>query len=138
MDAETIRTLLGTGQQWEKRSDGLWLEDPALDVQNMARLMVEAGARLATITARPTRSAAHRLFYHWDMEGRILTFSTLTREEAVASISSICPAADWIEREIHDCFAVNFTGRDGLSPLLLRPDDPPGMFHWGRKKGDER
>ncbi|MDA8326089.1 MAG: NADH-quinone oxidoreductase subunit C [Nitrospiraceae bacterium] len=85
-----------------------------------------------------SRPQPYRLFYHWDMEGRILTFSTLTREEAVASISSICPAADWIEREIHDYFAVNFTGRDGLSPLLLRPDDPPGMFHWGRKKGDER
>ena len=138
MDVERIRTLLDTGQQWEKRLDGLWLEDPALDVQNMARLMVETGARLATVTALPVKGGAHRLAYHWDIEGRILTFSTLTRDEAVPSIAVICPAADWIEREIHDYFAVKFAGREDLPPLLLRPDDPPGMFHWYSGKGELR
>lgn len=138
MDAEAIRDLLGTEQQWEERADGLWLEDPALDVKHMARLMVETGARLATITAIPDGHGPHRLAYHWDMKGRILTIATFAHADAVPTIANICSAADWIEREIHDYFAVRFIGREDLSALLIRPDDPPGMFYWDRKKGDER
>ena len=135
MDVEAIPTRLGTRQHWEKRVDGWWLEDPVLDVENMARLMIEAGARLVTVTARPVKDSTHRLAYHWDLEGQVLTFITVTRDGAIPSIASICPAANWIEREVHDYFAVNFTGWEDLSPLLLRPDDPPGMFHWNSQKG---
>jgi len=138
VNAETIRTRLGTKQRWEKRADGWWLEDSVLDVENMARLMIEAGARLITITARPVEGSTHQLVYHWDMEGYLVNFITVTRDGAMPSIATICPAANWIEREVHDYFAVNFTGREDLAPLLLRPDDPPGMFHWNSKEGGKQ
>jgi NADH:ubiquinone oxidoreductase subunit C len=38
----------------------------------------------------------------------------------------ICEAADWIEREVHEGFGINFTGRE-YEPLLLREGDTPGM-----------
>ena len=46
--------------------------------------------------------------------------------------------ADWIEREIHDYFAVDFIGRDKLAPLVLRSDDRPGLFNWNNHKGGEQ
>ena len=136
MDVETIPGRLGTGQSWEKRTDGWWLEDPELDVVSMARVMTGVGARLVTITARSVADGMHRLAYHWDLEGKVFTFITTTREGVVPSIVGFSSAADWIEREIHDYFAVNFTGREDLAPLLLHPDDPPGMFHWNSRKGE--
>jgi NADH:ubiquinone oxidoreductase subunit C len=42
---------------------------------------------------------------------------------------SISPVADWIEREIHDYFAVDFAGRK-LPTLVLSEKDPPGIFSW--------
>jgi len=40
--------------------------------------------------------------------------------------SDICEAADWIEREIHEEFALDFLGRE-YEPLLLRVGDKPGV-----------
>ncbi len=64
--------------------------------------------------------------YHWDLDGRLLSIETPTQEGRIGSIRDRCQAADWIEREIHDCFAVEFEGRD-LEPLLLRPGQAPGV-----------
>jgi Ni,Fe-hydrogenase III component G len=137
MDLETLRTQLGHHQPWEKREDGWWLVDPRLDVQGMADLLVQAEARLVTITARPAPGGECRLAYHWDVQGELHTLVTTTHEGSVASIVAICPAADWIEREIHDYFAVDFLGRQDLRPLVLRPDDPPGLFHWDDERGGQ-
>jgi hypothetical protein len=137
MDVESIRARLGTGQPWEKRTDGWWLADPDLDVEGMARLMAEAEARLVTITARPAPGGECRLAYHWDLAGELLTFVTTTHEGSALSIAAISPAADWIEREVHDYFAVDFIGRENQNPLVLRPGDPPGLFHWNGNEGGE-
>jgi Ni,Fe-hydrogenase III component G len=138
MDVESIRTRLGISQAWEKRDDGWWLVDPNLDVEGMARLMAEAEARLVTITARPAPDGECRLAYHWDLEGELLTFVTMTHEGSVPSIAAICPAADWIEREVHDYFATDFMGREDLRPLVLRSGDQAGLFHWNGHEGGER
>ena len=137
MEVDTIRNQLGTEQPWEKRADGWWLVDPKLDVERMARIMTEAEARLVTITARPAPEGECRLAYHWDLEGDMFTFVTMTHEGSVVSTAVICPAADWIEREIRDYFAVDFIGRGDSQPLVLRPDDPPGLFHWNGDEGGE-
>jgi NADH:ubiquinone oxidoreductase subunit C len=38
----------------------------------------------------------------------------------------MCEAADWIEREIHEEYGIEFTGRE-YEPLLLRAGDTPGV-----------
>ncbi len=45
---------------------------------------------------------------------------------SIESIFDLCEAADWIEREIHEGFAIDFTGRE-YEPLLLREGDKPGV-----------
>jgi NADH:ubiquinone oxidoreductase subunit C len=138
VDVETIRDRLGTDQELQKRGDGWWLHDPELDVVAMAKLMVEANARLATMTARVFDKSSKGMTYHWDLNGQLFNVSTKIPEDGIPSIAEICPAADWIEREIHDYFATNFVGRKEMSRLLLCPHDKPGMFHWNGKKGDSQ
>jgi hypothetical protein len=137
MNAEMLRAQLGAAQSWEQRDDGWWLVAPTLDVTGMAQRLIEAEARLVTITARPAPDGECRLAYHWDVQGELLTLVTLTHEGSVRSIAPICPAADWIEREIHDYFAVDFIGREELPPLVLRSGDPPGLFHWNGHTGGQ-
>jgi len=124
---EDIPISMGAGKSWEKKPEGQWLEDPCLDVEKMAEVMVEAGARLVTVSALPLDTGEFRLIYHWDLEGNLLNCVTLTRQGALPGIARTCPAADWIEREIHDYYAVDFTGRD-LPPLMLNEQDPSGIF----------
>lgn len=129
MDFDGIRTQLSINEAWRARSDGLWLNDPELDVERMARVMMDLPARLVTITALAAGDEC-RLVYHWDFRGTLLNLGTITRQGSVTSIVAICPAADWIEREIHDYYAVKFTGRGELVPIVLRASDTPGLFHW--------
>ena len=137
MDIEEIRERLGNMEAWVNKSEAWWLETPSLDVEKMARLMVETGARLVTVTASRAREDEFRVIYHWDLQGRLLNFVTMTHQATLPSITSICPAADWIEREIHDYFAVNFTGRE-LPSLVLSEQDRPGIFSWNFQwKGEE-
>jgi NADH:ubiquinone oxidoreductase subunit C len=129
MDLEGIRERLGSRKAWVKKSGAWWLENPNLDVEKMARLMVETGARLVTVTASRSSESEFRMIYHWDLQGQLLNFITVTRQTSLPSIAHICLAADWIEREIHDYFAVNFAGRE-LPPLVMSGQDPPGIFSW--------
>jgi NADH-quinone oxidoreductase subunit C len=99
----------------------------------MAEYMMTKCARFVTITARPAPGGECRLDYHWDLDGRLLTFVTTTHQGAIPTISAICPAADWVEREVRDYFAVDFLGRESSDPLMLRPQDQPGVF---RRSGD--
>jgi hypothetical protein len=73
--------------------------------------------------------AGFRLEYHWDLDGRLLGFPFQIAGKSGNSIDSIfdlCEAADWIEREVHEGFAIDFTGRD-YEPLLLRAGRQAGV-----------
>lgn len=142
IDLETLQASLGTQQPWVERPDGLWLDDPALSVSRMAEAMLATGARLVTITAIPDRvedgpMEELRLIYHWDIQGRLVSLATRTQGRQIASLAPRCPAASWIEREIHDYFAIEFTGRDGLDPLVLRPGTAPGLFQRNGRRPEE-
>jgi hypothetical protein len=138
MDIEALAAQVHTAHRWMTRGDGWWLEDADLDVDAMTRAMIAAQARLATITAIPDAEGECRLAYHWDWEGQLLTFVTLTHAQSIPSIAPRCPAADWIEREIHDYFAIVFSGREGLPPLVLREGDRAGLFNWNGPSGGAR
>lgn len=128
MDVERLRQELGLTKSWEVHSAGLWLEDSHLDVENLARWMGVNNGRFVTLTARPLPGGECCLEYHWDLEGQLLSFTAFTHEGSIASIAALCPAADWVEREVHDYFAIDFMGRSETRPLMLRPGDQPGIF----------
>lgn len=134
MRLESIREKLGITTPFLERKDGVWLHKQELDVRQMAAYFVENGARLITIVAQPIHNGEFRILYHWDLDGKATHLSTETYGGQIMSITSTCPAADWIEREIHDYYGILFTHRDSLPPLILRSADPPGLFYWKSQK----
>lgn len=138
MDPDYIPSEIGAAGAWNKKPDGWWLEAHETDPSVLARTMLGIGARLVTMTAVPATGGEFRIIYHWDREGRLLNIAVMTRGTSLRSIAAICPAADWIEREIHDYFAVRFAGRV-LKRIFLAPEDPAGALRWDlRWEGQER
>jgi hypothetical protein len=127
MDVDGIRRDLGIVAPWERRRDGLWIEAPGLDARAMARLLCDAQARWVTMTVSPA-PGGFRLIYHWDTDGTLLSIVTAIGEPCADSLIDIVPAADWVEREMRDYYAIEFTGRTDTPALMLRPGDRPGLF----------
>jgi NADH-quinone oxidoreductase subunit C len=40
-------------------------------------------------------------------------------DESIASVTSVWPTADWLEREVFDMFGIRFTGHPNLTRILL-------------------
>jgi NADH:ubiquinone oxidoreductase subunit C len=126
-DLETIREKLGTAEPWVESRGTWWLNPGTASVRDAARIMNEAHARFITITAyQLPGTEGFRLEYHWDLEGRLLGLPFTIAGNAIDSIFDLCEAADWIEREIHEEYSIDFTGRE-CAPLLLRQGDESGV-----------
>jgi NADH:ubiquinone oxidoreductase subunit C len=96
-------------------------------VREVAQAMNEIHARFITITAyQLPGDQSFRLEYHWDLNGQLLGFAFQLAASSIESIYDLCEAADWIEREIHEGFVIDFTGRE-YEPLLLRQGETPGV-----------
>jgi len=72
------------------------------------------------------------ILYHWALDSSGLVISVRTRidrdQPQIASISSICPAATWIEREMWELLGISFTGHPDLRHLVLQDDWPEGKY----------
>ena len=112
----------------EEHSDGLWIAAPQLDVEAMARDMKALGFRLITVTGRAREDGETTLIYHYAQRQQYVSFTTSTRGGKIASITPTLRMASWIEREIHDFFAVDFVGHPNLIPLLRPPGLKDGFF----------
>ena len=112
----------------EDRGDGLWVSAPALDVEAMAREMRALGCRLVTMTGLARDHGETAIIYHYVRGHETINFKTATRDGAIPSLALITHPASWIEREIHDFFAVDFIGHPNLAPLLRPPELKEGFF----------
>lgn len=65
------------------------------------------------------------ILYSFEHNARLRLKIPVAADEAAASVSSIWPTADWLEREIFDMFGIRFTGHPDLKRILL-PDDWQG------------
>lgn len=125
---ETIPAQTATPGTWTESGGVRWFNADSLNVHEVAAAMNAVGARFVTITAYQLPGAqGMRLEYHWDLEGRLLGFAFPLAANSIESIYQICEAADWIEREVHEQFAVDFTGRE-YEPLLLRHGNKVGVY----------
>jgi hypothetical protein len=118
--ASTLPALPDVPGIWTERGGVFWLDEHGLNVREVATSMNAAGARFVTITAyQLPKDEGFRLEYHWDLAGRLLGFGFNLAGDSTESIYDLCEATDWIEREIHEGFGINFTGRE-YEPLQLR------------------
>ena len=124
---ELVDQELGSTELWDERGAVLWLPVDAAKVRKLAAVMNDCRARFVTITATQLPGDEGLLLeYLWDLEGKLLGFSIHPAGNSIESIFDVCPAVDWIEREIHEGFAMEFAGRV-YEPLLLRAGDKPGV-----------
>jgi hypothetical protein len=125
---ESVAEQLGMKEFSTDASGVSWFATGNLGVREMATALRAAGARFITITATELPAGeGFRLEYLWDLEGKLLGFAFLISGKEVASIYDITEAADWIEREVHEEFAIEFSGRV-YEPLLLREGSRPGVY----------
>lgn len=94
-------------------------------------LVRDQKGRLSTLTGVDT-PAGIELLYHvaLDTEGVVITIRTLARkpELRIASITPRVPAANWVEREVHEMLGVEFVGHPKMETLLLPDDWPPNVY----------
>ena len=102
------------------------------DVPEASRLLFrDMGARFQIATGVDTR-AGIEVMYHWalDSDDCLVTVRTLLDRErpVVDSIAPLCPAAEWIEREMWELLGIEFRGHPDLRHLLLDDDWPEGDY----------
>lgn len=73
------------------------------------------------------------IIYHfsYDQTGCMINVRAFIRnreQPKIRSISPFLPGAEWIEREIHDLFGIDFTGHPNLRRLILADDWPEGVY----------
>lgn len=124
---ESLPEKLGLSAPLEERCGAWWLDPGNLSVRELTAALNSVNARFVTITAyQLPNDEGFRLDYHWDLDGHLLGASFPLAGNTIESIYDICEAADWIEREVHEGFGIDFTGR-AYEPLLLRTGDKPGV-----------
>lgn len=124
---DSLPQKLGTADQWTEKGGVHWLDPGELSVRDLCLEMIAAHARFITITAyQLPGDEGFRLEYHWDLDGCLLGLPFQITGKSIDSIFDICEAADWIEREIHEEYAIDFAGRQ-YEPLLLRATDTIGV-----------
>lgn len=125
--AEELTINPAADRLWSEKGGVHWTTHEDLTVREVAKAMHDVGARFVTITAYELpKDGGFRLEYHWDLAGRLLGFPFQLAEKSIDSIYDICEAADWIEREIHEEYIIDFNGR-AYEPLLLREGQTPGV-----------
>src|SRR3954449_871993 len=129
---EIIPEILATTEIYVEKNGVYWFNYDGLNVRDLARAMNAVQARFVTITAyQLPKDEGFRLEYHWDLAGRLLGFTfnlagSSIESASIESIYDLCEAVDWIEREVHEGFGIEFTGR-AYEPLLLRENDAAGV-----------
>ena len=86
---------------------------------------LEAGERFAgAFAGGPESERVWSAMFARESEIRVIRTAVA---ESVDSIVDLVPAADWDEREAHDCYGLRFAGHEPLRPLL---DHDPDLASW--------
>lgn len=125
---ETTLQRLGIGAGWERRGGSWWISPESPNPRAIAHIMIDNDARLVTVSSSENPEGEILLDYHWDLNGELVTIEIATKNKQIDTIADITPAADWVEREIHDYFKVEFPGRIDTKRLMTREGDPQGIF----------
>lgn len=125
---ETILQQLGIGEGWVKKGGSWWIATDTVNARSAAHIMVAHDARLSTISSFEREDGEILLDYHWSLYGTLVTIEIPTKDKQINSITDIFLGADWVEREIHDYFLVEFPDRVDTKRLMTREGTAQGMF----------
>jgi len=124
----------------EHSSRRVYLNVSRQDIFGVAEfLFKQAALRFSTASATQIPSG-FEIVYHFshDASGTMYSVRVLlegAEPPAVDSITPVCSAAEWIEREMWEMMGVNFKNHPNLKRLLLAEDWPDGNYPL-RKKED--
>ncbi len=95
-------------------------------------LFEEVPLRFVTATGIDSDDCFEILYhYSYDQTGCVITLKTFIRDRKQPqneSITPFLPAAEWIEREIHDILGIKFKNHPNLKRLILADDWPEGVY----------
>jgi Ni,Fe-hydrogenase III component G len=95
-------------------------------------LFEEVPARFVIATGIDAEHCFEVLYhYAYDQLGWMITVKAFIRDcenPAIESITPFLPAAEWIEREIHDILGIDFKNHPNLKRLILSDDWPEGVY----------
>ena len=110
----------------------IYIDITPQSVQEASRLMLDEFAARLQIATGVDSSDGFEVLYHWalDKEGFVITLRVLLDHDAAEldSIALMCPAAEWIEREMWELLGIQFKGHPDLRHLLLADDWPEGNY----------
>jgi NADH-quinone oxidoreductase subunit C len=99
-----------------------YIRVPKDDVHALAEFLYkEKGCRLSIATGIDKRDGME-IIYHFshDPSGTYYNIKTLVPKDDLKmnTLADLLPAANWIEREIHELLGIDFVGHPNLIPLL--------------------
>jgi len=118
-----------------------YIKVPPKEVFALAKfLFKDKGCRFSIATGIDTREGIE-IIYHFTLDeaGTYYNIKTVIpkHELKIKSLTSFLPAANWIEREIHELLGVDFTGHPNLIPLLTAETWPSDLYPLRRDYADE-
>ncbi len=118
-----------------------YIRVPREKVYDFAKfLFEEKGFRLSIATGIDTHDGME-ILYHFshDAAGTYYTIKTVIPKDdlKIESLAPFMPAANWIEREIHELLGVDFIGHPNLKPLLTAETWPADLHPLRRDYADE-
>ncbi len=124
---EKLKQLVPSAEVCEYNARRLYIRIPRERLTEAAKLLHrDCGMRLCICTGIDTRDG-FEVLYHFseDNTGIIYTLKVLAPKDdpSIESQAPWFPAADWIEREMHELLGIDFPGHPNLIPLLTSDTD---------------
>ena len=95
-------------------------------------LFEDVGCRFVIATGIDSDNCFEVLYhYSYDQTGCVINLKAFIRNRqnpVIESITPFLPAAEWIEREIHDLYGIDFKNHPRLERLILADDWPQGIY----------
>ena len=143
--SEVKGKLIGIEETTERR---LYLLCEAGNAYAVNKFLFEdLSLRFVIITGIDSEDCFENLYhYSNDESGCLVTVKAFIRDRekpAIESITPFVPAAEWIERELHDILGIDFVNHPNLRRLILADDWPEGVYplrkaYPGRSEGTKK
>ena len=117
----------------QKTNNRIYLLCEAENSYDISKFLFEdVGCRFVIATGIDADNCFEILYHFaYDQLGCVITVKAFIRDRenpAIESITPFLPAAEWIEREIHDVLGIDFKNHPNLRRLILADDWPAGVY----------